>query len=113
MAEEKDRLGEKLRDLERGREDDYFARRDRELIEKLRKEKEAAAEAAEREGSRGRCPRCGTKLTQRALQGITVDECPACGGVWLDRGELETLAGEVEPEGSWLVRLLRSSIMMR
>lgn len=32
----KDRLGEKLRDLEHAREDVFFAQRDRELIEKLR-----------------------------------------------------------------------------
>lgn len=32
----KDRLGEKLRDLEHAREDIFFAQRDRELIEKLR-----------------------------------------------------------------------------
>ena len=32
----KDRLGDKLRDLEHAREDIFFAQRDRELIEKLR-----------------------------------------------------------------------------
>ncbi len=39
---EKDRLGDKLRDLEHAREDLYFAERDRELIEKLRAEAAAA-----------------------------------------------------------------------
>jgi hypothetical protein len=33
---EKDRLGDKLKDLEHAREDLFFAERDRELIEKLR-----------------------------------------------------------------------------
>lgn len=32
----KDRLGDKLRDLEKAREDQFFAKRDRELIEQLR-----------------------------------------------------------------------------
>ena len=32
----KDKLGEKLRDLERAREDQFFAQRDRELIDQLR-----------------------------------------------------------------------------
>ena len=36
MADEKDRYGDKLRDVERGREDSYFAERDRELLEKIR-----------------------------------------------------------------------------
>ena len=32
----RDRLGDKLRDLERAREDQFFAKRDRELIDQLR-----------------------------------------------------------------------------
>lgn len=32
----KDRLGDKLRDLEHAREDQFFAKRDRELIEQMR-----------------------------------------------------------------------------
>jgi hypothetical protein len=39
---EKDRLGDKLRDLEHAREDLYFAERDRQLIEKLRAQSAAA-----------------------------------------------------------------------
>jgi len=49
----KDRFGEKLRDAEKAREDEYFARRDRELLEKIRKE-QAAGETAtdEKKGER-------------------------------------------------------------
>lgn len=36
---EKDRLGTKLHDLEQAREDLFFAERDRQLIEKLRRER--------------------------------------------------------------------------
>jgi hypothetical protein len=32
----KDRLGDKLRDAEKAREDQYFAKRDKELLEKLK-----------------------------------------------------------------------------
>jgi uncharacterized protein len=36
------------------------------------------------------CPRCsGTVLAERERDGILVDVCPTCRGVWLDRGELE------------------------
>ena len=38
---EKDRFGDKLRDLEHAREDLYFAERDRQLIAKMRAEGEA------------------------------------------------------------------------
>jgi hypothetical protein len=55
MAEEKDRLGNKLRDAEKGREDDYFARRDRELLAKLRKGgAEGETSESEDEKKRGR-----------------------------------------------------------
>ncbi len=47
-TEQKDRWGDKLRDAEKAREDEYFARRDRELMEKMRKE-QAAEEPAEGE----------------------------------------------------------------
>ena len=39
--EEKDRLGTKLRDKEKADEDRYFAERERELLAKLRKKKQA------------------------------------------------------------------------
>jgi hypothetical protein len=49
VDQEKDRLGDKLRKKEKGQEEDYFARRDRELIEKLRRERGGVPEKADRE----------------------------------------------------------------
>jgi uncharacterized protein len=37
------------------------------------------------------CPRCNTNLTATNTQGIEIDNCPNCKGVWLDRGELEKI----------------------
>lgn len=38
------------------------------------------------------CPRCNTpSLEERERDGITIDVCPQCRGIWLDRGELECL----------------------
>ena len=34
---EKDRLGDKLKDLEKAREDQYFAEREKKLLDKLRR----------------------------------------------------------------------------
>jgi hypothetical protein len=42
---EKDRFGDKLRDAEKGREEDYFARRDRELLEKLKRKQQGEQES--------------------------------------------------------------------
>jgi hypothetical protein len=38
------------------------------------------------------CPRCHTEdLAERDRNGVKIDICPTCRGVWLDRGELERL----------------------
>lgn len=37
------------------------------------------------------CPFCSTPLRVVNRQGIDVDWCPACKGIWLERGELEKL----------------------
>jgi hypothetical protein len=103
---EKDRFGDKIRQKEKGHEDDYFARREREVIEKLReaRRREAVAKAT---GSM-QCPRCGTALAPQAQLDVTVDECPGCGGVWLDKGEMEHI-GRREEEG-WLGQFIRDRL---
>ena len=38
------------------------------------------------------CPVCeSVKLTMSERQGIEIDYCPQCRGVWLDRGELDKI----------------------
>jgi uncharacterized protein len=37
------------------------------------------------------CPTCQTPLTMSERQGIEIDYCPSCRGVWLDRGELDKI----------------------
>lgn len=37
------------------------------------------------------CPVCQTTLKIVDRQGIEIDYCPQCRGVWLDRGELDKL----------------------
>ena len=37
------------------------------------------------------CPVDGTTLVMSERQGIEIDYCPACRGVWLDRGELDKI----------------------
>jgi uncharacterized protein len=38
-----------------------------------------------------RCPTDGVPLMEMVKNGVTIDVCPECKGVWLDRGELEKL----------------------
>lgn len=40
------------------------------------------------------CPKCGSELDEITFRGVKVDKCLACGGVFLDDGELEQLAGK-------------------
>ena len=35
------------------------------------------------------CPKCGVTLSVSERQGVEIDYCPQCRGVWLDRGELD------------------------
>jgi Zn-finger nucleic acid-binding protein len=39
-----------------------------------------------------KCPVCsGTDLSTTERQGVEIDYCPSCRGVWLDRGELDKI----------------------
>ncbi len=37
------------------------------------------------------CPIDGTELVMTDRQGVEIDYCPKCRGVWLDRGELDKI----------------------
>jgi len=37
------------------------------------------------------CPIDGTQLVMTDRQGVEIDYCPKCRGVWLDRGELDKI----------------------
>lgn len=48
------------------------------------------------------CPRCdGVKLKRRFFsprRRVEIDECPGCGGIWLDAGELEEVRVEMDED---------------
>jgi uncharacterized protein len=80
------------------KEDEYFYRKDKETIEKLRQNAEAQRTKLGSENENKeywmRCPKCGTPLKEENYGGLVlVDRCTAtkCGGVFLDGGELEIL----------------------
>ena len=37
------------------------------------------------------CPNCRVDLVMSERRGVEIDYCPKCRGVWLDRGELDTI----------------------
>jgi uncharacterized protein len=38
-----------------------------------------------------KCPKCDITLNITDRQGIEIDYCPQCRGIWLDRGELDKI----------------------
>jgi Zn-finger nucleic acid-binding protein len=39
------------------------------------------------------CPRCGAEMRQHARNGVIIEQCRKCHGIFLDRGEFEQLLG--------------------
>ncbi len=37
------------------------------------------------------CPKCGKELKTMDYEGVQIDRCVACQGIWLDKGELDQL----------------------
>lgn len=47
------------------------------------------------------CPKCGAEMRTHRRNGVTIEQCRKCHGIFLDRGELEQLIGR---ESSFLGR---------
>ena len=85
---------------DRRREDDWFRQNEKQLLEAARvarekREKERAALEKTGELSRlkalhfMRCPKCGHQMVEESLEGIGVDRCSFCEGIYFDAGELD------------------------
>lgn len=44
-------------------------------------------------GSTMTCPKCGAEMRTHRRNGVTIEQCRKCHGIFLDRGELEQLIG--------------------
>jgi Zn-finger nucleic acid-binding protein len=44
------------------------------------------------------CPTCAVELRIADKQGIEIDYCPKCRGIWLDRGELDKIVERAASE---------------
>jgi ribosomal protein L37AE/L43A len=44
-----------------------------------------------------KCPKCGTDLIEVDFQGMKIDECSECRGMWLDAGEFDAMAKIEKP----------------
>lgn len=83
-------------------ETEYFARLDAELMKQRRAALDTERTKTERSAHFNKCPKCGCDLTEREHHHVKVDECLECGGVWLDKGELNMIE-EFDSRGSGFI----------
>lgn len=72
-------------------EDEYFVKQDADLIKAQRAKLDADRAKAERASHYMRCPKCGGQLAELEYHHMKIDRCGDCGGIWLDKGEMEML----------------------
>jgi len=75
---EKDPFGDKMKDKERGEEEQFFAERERALLDKLRGRPVPLIEAMTHPKEHPRCPRCGTLLVVEAHGREAIPTCVNC-----------------------------------
>jgi hypothetical protein len=93
-------MADKWDERKKAQEDEYFVKKERELLEKMRAKQQAETQQAAQEAAALKCPRCGAVLKESTFQTIVIDQCTGCNGVWLDAGEIEQVAAK--ESGSWL-----------
>ena len=72
-------------------EEEYFAKREAEILKARREAANRATRDSERHSHIMKCPKCGADLKTTEYHSIQVERCPECGGVWFDSGEAEAL----------------------
>lgn len=89
-----------LDDRGRALENEYFRRKEQELIDRMRAK--IGSGDATRTGMK--CPKCDGALHEAVYENIKIDVCDGCQGVWLDAGELAQITHKDE-QGGWLGRV--------
>ena len=46
------------------------------------------------------CPICNVTLLLAEKQGVDIDYCPQCRGIWLDKGKLEKIIDKISSSNS-------------
>ncbi|HKY34049.1 MAG TPA: zf-TFIIB domain-containing protein [Candidatus Polarisedimenticolia bacterium] len=105
-------------DVRQKNEDEWFARHEAEMLRQARREHETRmSELSERqrEGEERRlkelhflkCPKCGHDMSIKHVEGIEVEECGTCRGLFFDNGELDSLLLKRSDERKGFFRKLR------
>jgi hypothetical protein len=106
-------------DEERRREDDWFRQNEQQLLqnaraarEKRENERRAKEKTAELDRLKTlhfmRCPKCGHQMVEEQFEGIAIDRCSFCEGIYFDARELDDLfSRKQEQRQSFIRRLLK------
>jgi hypothetical protein len=93
------------------KEEEYIKRQELEKVKKLREQ--AARETAEQEKVKlkelhwMRCPKCGMELAEVEFRKVIVDACFSCGGMYLDKGEIDNILAQ---EGTGTLRKIAAGL---
>ena len=95
-------MANELEDRGRALENEYFHRKEQELIEKMK----AKLSAENVQPSQWNCPKCDGKLVETEYENVKIDVCNGCTGVWLDAGELAQIVDKNDDNG-WFGRMFK------
>jgi hypothetical protein len=102
---------------DRRSEDAWFQENEKQLLETARlarekREAERAAKAQTEERQKlkdlhfMKCPKCGHDMKEENLEGVSVDRCSFCEGIYLDAGELDQIFLKKEEDRKGFFRKL-------
>ena len=83
-------MANKWDERKKAKEDEYFVKKERELLAKIKLKQEAEAKEAAVKASSMRCPKCGASLKERSFQKIQIDQCT--GSIFIFRIDLIAIA---------------------
>ncbi len=76
-------------------EERYFHEKDLEQLKRKRDELNRTRAERATQDAKGKywmkCPKCGADMQEIEMDGILVDKCSGCEGIYFDRGELELM----------------------
>lgn len=82
-------------------EDEYFARIEFEKRQTALKEKQKRIKSDERKKLKEKhwmhCPKCGMEMVEITFEGVKVDKCSECLGIFFDDGEVDQLIEKNKP----------------
>ena len=82
-------------------ENEYFYRKEQELIAKMKAKMEDESSVA----TELQCPKCDGTLVETDFEHIKIDVCNKCTGAWLDPGELAQITESEKSSGGFFGKI--------